>query len=410
MIKIEVSGERRQKYLDTVGEEVLKELDGLRTAIDHLTGVAHPYAYGDNFPIYKAAANTMVNMVVTPAVDDKKFNQEDYEDTIRDYRATGIFMPQSVIDNITGLLDYLTLNKAKNLNELLLCPPEELKDRHEHLVKTYKLDGVSERKIAGLAFSYKNCKKVNEAVKAFYRTKGKELTLICPYCNLHKANFIAGDQGGTGEVHELDHFFEKTGHWLLCYSLYNLVPSDGHCNGAINKGDVPFEKEYHLNPYENGFGRLLRFKPIGNGKKIDRFEVEVEGRPTDLMYDRMLGKTGTFNDKSKSGNLNVFKIKARYNDPILLRDAAKMAKKISSYAAGRRNILSVIRRMGKKVTLQAHKEWYEDTLLTFFEEKEFNNAINSKLYRDLHDHIFLAAKPRFNGDVIKLVKDHPQSH
>jgi hypothetical protein len=406
MIPIKVSNNQQQRYVTLVGNAILAELDGLRIAVDHLMG-NNVIAHGHNFTKYKRIATAMVNMVVKPAFDTNKFNQPNYVNTIQEYRAGTQQIPQNVLDNIILFVNYFTGNNGKNLNSLLLCPSNDLKDTCEKLETQLNVRSNLEKKIAELIFDYGNCEDVVLAMKNFFRSE--KLVLVCPYCNLHKANYISGEQGGTAEVHELDHYFEKAGHRILSYSLFNLVPSDGHCNASYNKGSHIFTKKYHLNPHEGGYCGSLRFKAVGDGTNVSRLEPEIVVKPGDPLFDKMLGLTGKFDDSSKSGNLNVFKIRARYNDLMILRDVAKIAKKVSEQASRRRHIISFITRMGKNVNSKVYKDWYESNLMTFFEQDRFSEAVFSKLYRDVHDHIFLTDKHFFNRDIRKLINDNPQS-
>jgi len=109
-------------------------------------------------------------------------------------------------------------------------------------------------------------------------------------------------------------------------------------------------------------------------------------------------------ERSDSGNINVFKLKAKYNEPGLLKDASRVARRINRKAAGHRAILGFIKRFGHDITQEAHIAWYEDELSTYFEEEKFNDARLSKLYRDIHDDIYLKNANMFNAGIIKMIQ------
>lgn len=140
---------------------------------------------------------------------------------------------------------------ADELEDLILCPPEQLKKQ--------KAPGiVSDRFLRAFYryFAVKGNDGVNNAIWLLMKLNIK----VCPYCNrTYTFTVKKKPKKAKRQVRpELDHFFPKSKYAHLTLSFYNLVPSCPQCNHL--KGDNEFD--YH--PY---YGDL-------NGKKIPRIEVE----------------------------------------------------------------------------------------------------------------------------------------
>ncbi|WP_295801146.1 hypothetical protein [Mucilaginibacter sp.] len=404
MVKIIVHQDRQKEYWLNIGQALKDEINSYLKAFDHLKGL-NIVDDDTDFTVYKGAVVDLVNLAAKTPKKTTDFNQPIYKKALDEYLKGKEQVAHNVLDNMATFLNVLLDKNGAELKNLLLCPPDGLLDKHNELNSSYTINTGLEKKIIGLIFNFKTCDRIVKPIKNFFRIP--ELVLTCPYCNLHKVNYVEGEEGGTGEVHELDHFFDKTVHPLLSYSLFNLVPSDTFCNKSYNKGQEKVTKTYHINPYEKGYVAALRFKPILAGDAIDQFELDVQIPRTDPLFDQMFGSLGVIKDDTRSGNLNMFKIRARYNDKLVKKDAAKYLKKIKNYAASRRRMVGFFKRMGKDISLNAHNAWYEDLLPTHFEQKYFHDAPCSKLYRDLHDYVFTNDKHWFNKDVRKLIDDQP---
>ena len=85
---------------------------------------------------------------------------------------------------------------------------------------------------------------------------------VCPYCNRSWINTV-GTQNNKATNPQLDHFFSKSDFPILRLSLYNLIPSCETCNARL-KGNIKFEYDENLHPYEEGYGNSAKFYSIGN--------------------------------------------------------------------------------------------------------------------------------------------------
>lgn len=140
---------------------------------------------------------------------------------------------------------------VKELEDLILCPPEQLKT-----FPAPKLIGTSFLKAYYRYFTAKGDDGVNNAIWLMTKLN----ITVCPYCNrIYTFTVKKKPKKAKRQVRpELDHFFPKSKYNHLALSFYNLVPSCPQCNHL--KGDNEFD--YH--PY---YGDL-------NGKEGPRIEVE----------------------------------------------------------------------------------------------------------------------------------------
>lgn len=409
MIKLVVPQARQDDYWLTVGVAITDEINGYLKAFDHLKGLniakANPFLDLD-FIIYRdvvAAVIKKVTKASTRRVTD--FNPPYYLKELTIYLSDTRRLADIEFDKLIVFLKFLVDPKATELKDLIMCKPEDLLDKFHTLQKKFLPNSPFEKEIMGSLFNAKTNNRIVSEIKFFFRNP--LLTDICPYCNLQAADYIQGEMGDVAEVHELDHFFDKTHHPTLSFSLFNLVPADTFCNKIYNKGGTTVTKQYHLNPYEGGYASAFSFKPIEAGDIIDRFEIIPHVKPGNPVFGQMYGPLGIIKDDENEGNLNLFKIRARYNGELSKKEAAKNLKKIKKHAASRRTVMSFLKRMGRNVSLDAHKRWYYETLPTSFEQTEFGKVARSKLYRDLHDHVFTIDKHRFNKDIRQLIEDNP---
>jgi hypothetical protein len=343
-----------------------------------------------------------VNLSSSSKIPAQQFQKRKYIGTIQKYFAGTTKHDSNVLNAVESFVDFLLDNDCSELNNLLLCDPDNLLSMNDNLENKYGVGSGMELKIMKIVFNYSGDDTIKGIVKQFFYKEN--LALCCPYCNIGDTTFVPDDNHGSAAIHELDHYFEKAGHPFLCYSFFNLIPADGNCNGSINKGGTKFNDVYYINPYKEGFGRAFKFKPVTNGTTIQSFQLIVEGSPGDRFFDGMLGVTGKIDPNSKSGNINVFKLNAKYNnDKELLKSAAKIAGKISKRAAGRRSLLAFLKRLGKDIAQDAHITWYEYEIDRPFKDEDFNQKPHSKLYRDIHDHIFDNEGHRFNEDIKKII-------
>lgn len=83
-----------------------------------------------------------------------------------------------------------------------------------------------------------------------YKLCAKAGNSMCPYCQLVGTSTVIRDGGRSGVRPELDHYYCRSKFPFLALSLYNLVPSCGHCNSTL-KGDIDFLSIPHLHPFED---------------------------------------------------------------------------------------------------------------------------------------------------------------
>lgn len=405
MIKIEIGNERKvkKKYLKMVKPAVEHRLSILRTSLKHLnSGLASETE--DNFDSYKFVTLKLANMVAATPFIKSTFMTGYYKNTVEAYCAN----PANLLGNINipklfDLLDDLLKGGAIELDDLLLCAPDNLKKKNQALIKKYKV-GKLELEALKLGFNYK---KVSKKIRKFFGKKN--FVLHCPYCNVGEADHSPTPEGKTATSHHLDHFHDQSRSPLLSFSLFNLVPSDTGCNSTFNKGTIQFNDNYHLNPYSAGFNRnRMLFEPemakVGQPLKgVYLNVIPAHGTP---LYKQLAGNGKRIVESSKRGNINVFALKTKYNKPELRKTAGDKIEKFYDLVSSRESLSRYLTRMGLLHNEVNYKDWYKKEIGTYFNVEDFHKNAYSKLFRDLHDDVLKKDISNINND-LRIIADLP---
>jgi len=340
-------------FIKTATFAIIKKIDS-----DKENEVGKKYSVGDfNSDIYKASVQTYI----------RKINSLDSTQLIR----------------ISGLFNQLLANNNAELKNLLKCKPDELKSHHNNLVKNLILP--NDLFYIKLGFNYEDHNQTSKLVRAFYRDKN--FIKYCPYCNLDKVEFLHNELGETAASHDLDHFYDKASFPLLCFSMYNLVPSDTTCN-QTNKGTIKFTNEYHLNPYQDGFNESLVFKAALSRSTKNRYKVVLqsnESKNTDR-FNKIFGK---HNDSKnlKFGNVNAFKLITRYEAED--EHVSLIVDKMNLYDKHAwESIKKYVKLLPKSRIEDSYKEFYKLSFFSSFDKEFFGDYKYAKLNRDIHDEYF----------------------
>jgi hypothetical protein len=397
------SQNQRQKYLDMVGASVMVRLQNMQRSIGHLDGTITAANDQEDFTGYKSTTEALVALTATTGYD---FNSAKYVKSIKKYIDGADKLPGLALTRISAFLKYLTEADGNELDALLLCAPLELAKKNKKLIVDFDLGAGIEAQMVKIAFDYDDVPKIGGVIRTFFREEN--LVTFCPYCNKGDAIYIDTEYDNAAEIHQLDHYFFKADHPLLCYSFFNLVPADVNCNGKINKGSIRFDDNFYLNPYSGGFGQALTFKLIGTGKNISQIELVLKGSKGVKLFDQMVGTSGIIDERTRSGNINVFKLKDRYNDEYTWKKAGKAVVKVQKKAAERRSLKDFFKRMNKDVKVATHLTWYDDVYDGCFHPVSFNDERYAKLYRDIHDAVFNKDTRHVNNVIRLLISQHPQ--
>ena len=126
---------------------------------------------------------------------------------------------------------------------------------------------------------------------------------VCPYCNRQYITPLYSDNGKLRG--DLDHFYPKSKYPYLAMSIYNLVPCCKFCNSSL-KGDIEFNYENHINPYDINMDDYISFnyipKSIESFYGKDEVIIKVEDKITN--EHKILEKCRK--------NLEIFKIEDLY--------------------------------------------------------------------------------------------------
>lgn len=399
MIKIEHkdSVKAKDEYFSLLKSSIADRLEILKTSLNHLNGGT----VDKNDPKFDSIK--VVTRKIIEITDPKKylktqFNKRLYINTIADYTGT----PNNLSEiNLPGLIDLTEFLLDENiLKKLIICEAKDLESHKSTLLTNNGLTN-NDLSIIGLAFDY-TYPEINSNIKRFFREKN--FVKYCPYCNLKEVAYLETDSGKVGDVHELDHFFDKIKSPLLALSMYNLIPSDSTCNGKVNKGSISFSDEYHLNPYISGTGKCLQFIPkLGGVGEVLQIDISISNKEL-LFRKKMIGDCPDVNEDCEQGNINVFKIKTKYKSRT--DEAKRVLQKINNEENGRRSIKGFISKLRGLNNKENYIKWYQNNIETSFNPDEFHLQRYSKFNRDIHDFYYSNNTKKRNEFINQLIETY----
>jgi hypothetical protein len=406
MIKIQIENiqDLKTEYLVLVKPLVIADLTFLQLSIAHL--ITPGTISEDDILDVKTLTKDIVNIIRTPNVDKGYFNKRVYKNGAANYQigATAILATnwQDLLNLINHLLDW----DNGSLQSLLTGDPSSVKQINDNLLLANNITQEHERDILKFGFKYKDGN-VGKQVRSFFY--GKSLTTFCPYCNqglaLHTENIITGK---TADQFHLDHFFDKDNNPLLALSLFNLVPSDATCN-VTNKHITPFSDKFHLNPYISGFKRDMVFEPVLTGESVTELKLKINVARNSARHLQLMGDANALNEAPEHGNLNIFQLYTKYNQPHVYEKSTWVLGSFLRAARNVRSLKDFLEAMGEENTDEGFIKWYERAALTHFYEKEFGKHGNSKLNRDLLDYVFTTYDRPENQTILQKLQNsyHP---
>lgn len=400
MIKIQINNlpQKKQEYLDAILDRVALRISILNKSLLHLNGDAIDYSNGD-LVSFRAITRDIISSVGDNIIIAN--GQIGYTNGIANYLAN----PNNLGNiNLQGLVDFcrdmLANNKTK-LSELLICEANELMNLYQEILDDSGINTNSNIDIVKLAFDYQ---RFNDNISSFIRDyfRLNEFVKICPYCNQKQALHELNDNNEAVESYQLDHFYDKATYPLLCYSFFNLVPSDYACN-VTNKGTTNFTDIYHLNPHENGYDDKIKFIPIGitPSNEVLNIELDILEQQGTALYSKINGNNPPKLEQTNLGNLNVFKIRSKYK-----KEKLKAGQVIELVQANDKNIrhikkfLQSLNGLNKEAT---YIDWYKKKINGSYYPETFNDNSYSKFCRDIHDFYYTVNGTRLNRYITDLI-------
>lgn len=213
----------------------------------------------------------------------------------------------------------------QHLEEIILCPPSDLKKRHDDFMSTFTVNlnrdnqHRSQFKLFkermdiyySRVFSKNKSKDQEELSIGRWLTKKMNIN-VCPYCN-HNYTLTVNDHINKVNFRpEFDHFFPKSTHPILALSFYNLVPSCSVCN------KLKSSKKVKHSPYSLTEHMPIKFNFYGCSKeKIDNSDEDQLkthllglGKNYDSIYIRPVSENSSTNSDC---NIKVLGIEQIYN-------------------------------------------------------------------------------------------------
>ena len=391
MIKLTIDkvDSKKTEYQSAVKPEVMKRALFLKTSLGHLLG--HHIDLNFEIKSIQVVTRDIIRKIEGKKFKEGNYNKANYKKTLADYLASSTSKISSVnIQGIYDLLEELLANNGKEIEELLICPADQLFELNKKMCGKIKARSAKEIEIVKLGFNYGH---LTGTIKKFFNNGN--FTEYCPYCNLEKVEILEIDDELDATVHHLDHFYSQKTYPLLSYSLFNLVPSGYVCNSK-NKGEIPFTEDYHLNPYVGGFGENARFFPIESAGKVTGVDIKFNCANGSKELRQMIGDSATIDEKLENGNINVFKLKKKYSDAEHVEMADNILARIRNAHNGSRSIYKFIKMMKNTNLEEIHLEWYRRQISTPFYSKDFGKMRDSKFNRDIHDYFFERNKSIIN--------------
>lgn len=385
MIKINLDNEAvlRADLIVRVEAIVRERLRAANFVLSYVNGNPIPFPVDLDIDFIRNATKRYMMLnggsATVPSVLD--YNRNNFHASFSDYTDNNLnTVPRT--QQVMDLFDHL-IEQPNYLSEFLLTPADDLITVNDDNLNDFGVNQEDDKGLLMLAFDYDDFSNCKDALFGFYRLNN--FPDFYPYCNLDRITYIENTAQETAAGHHLDHFYDKARHPLLCYSMYNLVPSDYTCN-STNKGTKKFLDEFHLNPYSEGFTDRFVFDSIYN--KNDReYELIIHrnGDMTSTKNKKIYGNAGDIDETSELGNANVFNIMSRYEEEKTRID--KVMNDLKEFGLGYfTSNIAYLSRFAKHGNLSDYyKNWYFKNFSIRFDEDKHGSERYSKLTRDLHD-------------------------
>lgn len=383
MIKLVIDQEddKKLEYLGAIKPKVVERAGFLKTSLGHLLGKSIDVSC--NIRSIKVVTRDAVRIIEGKGFKEGNYDKVHYKKTVEDYINSGSLKLRSVnIQGIYDILEDLCVDDGKKIDELLVCPADQLFKVNEEIMTNMNASSKKEVQLVKLGFDYSF---LTAEIKKFFNDG--DFTQYCPYCNLEKVEILPIDDETDATAHHLDHFFSQKTYPLLSYSMFNLVPSGYICN-TKNKGEIPFTEVYHLNPYIGGFGQNARFVPKESAGKVTDVIIHFNCVSGSKELKQLIGDSDEIDEKHENGNINVFKLKIKYSDKEHIEMADIILARIRNAHNGSRSIDKFIKLMKNPNPEEIHMEWYRNQISTPFYSNDFGNMRDSKFNRDIHDYFF----------------------
>jgi hypothetical protein len=400
MIKIQIDNlqQKKQEYLDAILERISFRTSILHKSLLHLNGDAIDYSNGD-LVSFRAITRDIISSVGDNFTIDN--GQIGYTNGIANYLGN----PNNLASiNLQGLINFcreMLENSKARLSALLICEANELMNLNQEMLDNYVINTDSNIEIIKLAFDYQRFNNdISRFIRDYFRLN--EFVKICPYCNQKQAFHELNDNNEAVESYQLDHFYDKATYPLMCYSLFNLVPSDYTCN-VTNKGTTNFTDTYHINPHENGYDDKIKFIPIGitPSNEVLNIGVDILEHQGTALYSKINGNNPPNLEQTNLGNLNVFKIRSKYKKEKL--KAGQVIELVKANDKNIRHIKKLLQSLNGLNRESTYIDWYKKKINGSFYPETFNDNSYSKFSRDIHDYYYSKNKTSFNRYIVDLI-------
>lgn len=291
------------------------------------------------------------------------------------------------------------LNRTGTINSSSLTNVNDGLNSLDQLIVSTKLFSATVDKLKGLNKKFKDSPEIEAIPIKLYsylfdynhykdildQYIANELSIVCcPYCNRNYITYLETEVNGKkifGPTY--DHFFHKSEYLYLTISFFNLVPSCYVCNSSL-KGEVDFNLDHHLSPFEGGFGphATFDFDPARDSKtgKIDFKPKLIPSNGIDAKMKMKIFGDGKNRAKNKTrGNVNVFRLNQIYETHSdLVKEIYDTFDKHSEF-----EFLSIKSEL-KKIGIP-ESEFYNYYFKNYFDEVDYHKRPLSKMTKEIYE-------------------------
>lgn len=360
-----------QEYFENIKSKCIERAIYLRKNLEVIFN-GRSYIDLKNDPLNGNSKKSLSNIFLLSA--NKLEDQNHYHQLVLANCRPWVGTYQNVIELIS---DYLS--NENNLNELILCSPENAIDVENDIKEDIGIDDVGYKAISPLVNKIIDYSLFDDLAYGISSELGYN---TCPYCNRSYIHTIV-DKHKNGLIRPtFDHFFSQTDHSLLALSFYNLIPSCYYCNSSL-KGDKVMELDTHLHPYLEGFGNDIKFHILIKDNKPDKSHpenyhlfLETELKNHQPKFQKTFFSRTPVRNEHK-GNINLFKLNEIYNahKDIVGELIVKCDSLSMSYADSLKGFFPLLK------TNKA--EFYRFYFSNYFYESDFHKRPLAKMSKDI---------------------------
>lgn len=368
MIKIlrDNLNEITDNYFEGISKIIVPRLEFYKLLFECFMGTKN-YCYLSSFKLETATKTSLINKVLVKAHQIK--DKSEY------LTLNNVFLKHEYINmgQILSFINYFLTDN--NLKTFLLTEPKYLQIIENYIESNYLRPALYFTSIKDFIENIFDYKKFGDKKNKIYNAYNLSELLdvnVCVYCN-RQYTFTIRNQEDDITRPTFDHFYDKSTHPILALSFYNLIPSCSICNSYLKPKDT-FTYDTHLHPYDHEFGEYVKFS-----YKFYQIENEIYNKNNFEIYRiNNYQFNGDMYIRAEN-SINDFKIIDIYqgHTDIVGEIFGKCDRNSKFYEE---DLINRHRALGT-----TKKEFYQFYFGNYYEYKDLDKRVLSKLTRDIVD-------------------------